>query len=348
MINNGRVYVGFFVIFSLCLVLYLFKPFLLNIFIAALLAVATSNINVKLLQITNNKKTLSAFLTTVALFSLFMAPFLYAVVSVAKYAANIDINTINTTVDYLKNYDFNLPKSFEFLTPKIKEIISSIDVKFLFNTVVSNIANVGKLSARFMIDMVFILVFFFFCILYGSELIGYIKKALPMNIKDSEFVLSEVANVMSVVFYSIIINTIFQGCLFAFITSIYGYDGFLTGILFGFSSLIPVIGGLLLWLPISLYEFANLNTTAAIVIALYTIIVISIIADTFLKPLIIKFINSKLVKIPTKINELLLFFSMIAGISTFGFWGLILGPAIVTFFISNIKLYTLIKRKFID
>ena len=35
---------------------------------------------------------------------------------------------------------------------------------------------------------------------------------------------------------------------------------------------------------------------------------------------------------------------MIAGISTFGFWGLILGPAIVTFFISTIKLYTLLKE----
>ena len=71
---------------------------------------------------------------------------------------------------------------------------------------------------------------------------------------------------------------------------------------------------------------------------------ISIVADTFLKPIVIKFINDKLVKIPTKINELLLFFSMIAGISTFGFWGLILGPAIVTFFISTIKLYTLLKE----
>ncbi|MFC2491917.1 MAG: AI-2E family transporter, partial [Campylobacter curvus] len=99
------------------------------------------------------------------------------------------------------------------------------------------------------------------------------------------------------------------------------------------------------WAPISLYELANGNATGAIVIALYTIIVISVIADTFLKPLVIKFINDKLVKIPTKINELLIFFAMIAGITTFGFWGLILGPAIVTFFLSTIKLYVLLKER---
>jgi len=73
--------------------------------------------------------------------------------------------------------------------------------------------------------------------------------------------------------------------------------------------------------------------------------VISFGADTLLKPLVIKFINSKLVKIPTKINELLIFFAMIAGITTFGFWGVILGPAIVTFFVSTIKLYTLLRER---
>lgn len=345
MLNQGRVYFGFFVLFSLFLVLYLFKPFLLNIFIAALLAVATSNINVSFLKLTKNNKTLSAGLTTAVLFLLFFAPFSYATISVAKHATNFDVNNISMTIDYIKNYDLKLPESIEFLEPKFKELISDMDVKAVLNNVVANLASLGKLSAKFILDMAFIMVFFFFALLYGSELVSYLKNALPMKNNESEFILSEVANVMSVVFYSIIINTIIQGSLFAIITSIYGYDAFLTGILFGFSSLIPVVGGMLMWLPIGVYEFANGNTVAAVVIAVYTVVVISVIADTFLKPLVIKFINSKLVKIPTKINELLIFFAMIAGIATFGFWGIILGPAIVTFFISTIKLYTLLKDK---
>lgn len=348
MINIGRLYFGFFVLFSLCLVLYLFKPFLLNIFIAALLAVATSNINVKFLELTKGRKTLSATLTTAVLFLLFIAPFLYAVISVAKYASTFDITSVTMTIEYIKNYDLKLPQSIAFLEPKFKEFVSSIDVKVILSNLASNLASIGKVSAKFIMDMAVILVFFFFAILYGNELVGYLKDALPMKKDESEFILSEVANVMSVVFYSVIINTIFQGFLFSIITGIYGYDAFLTGILFGFSSLIPVVGGILMWLPISLYEFANANTQAAIAIALYTILVISIVADTFLKPLIIKFINSKLVKIPTKINELLIFFAMIAGMTTFGFWGLILGPAIVTFFISTIKLYMLLKERIFE
>ena len=93
-----------------------------------------------------------------------------------------------------------------------------------------------------------------------------------------------------------------------------------------------------MWLPIVVYEATTGSSTNAIIIAAYSIIVISIIADTFIKPMIIKYINQKVVKTPTSLNELLIFFSIVAGLSTFGFWGMIIGPAMVTFFISTMHL----------
>ncbi|MBR8462597.1 AI-2E family transporter [Campylobacter sp. faydin G-140] len=342
--NNSKIFIAFFAFFALALLLYLFKPFLLNIFIAALLAVATSNINIKFLQLTKGRKSLSAALTTAVLFALFIAPFLYTIIELTGYASTFNIAHITNMIEYIKNYDFGLPSSIEFLEPKFKEFITTIDIKSISANIFTNLANIGKLSAKFITDVTFILVFYFFAILYGNELVAYLKSALPMRNDESTMILSEVANVMSVVLYSIIINAILQGILFAFITTLYGYNGILTGVLYAFCSLIPVVGGILAWGPISLYEFTIGNTSVSIVIALYTIIVISVIADTFLKPLVIKFINDKLVKIPTKINELLIFFAMIAGMTTFGVWGLVLGPAIVTFFLSTIKLYVLLKE----
>ena len=345
MLKDSRIFFGFFVFFSLVLVIYLFKPFLLNISIAALLAVATSNINVRFLRLTKNNKTLSAALATTVLFLLFIAPFIYAVIELARQAAGFNMDHVTNTVEYIKNYDFSLPESIGFLEPKFKEFITELNLGAISAKVLSNLANIGKLSAGFIFDMVIIVIFIFFSFLYGSELVEYIKRALPMKENGTDFIFTEISNVMSVVFYSIIANTILQGFLFAIITMFYGYNGLLTGILFAFASLIPVVGGILAWAPISLYEFANGNTAAAIVIAIYTIVVVSTIADNFLKPMIIKFINDRLVKIPTKINEMLLFFAMIAGMTTFGFWGIMLGPAIVTFFLSTIKLYVLMQDR---
>jgi predicted PurR-regulated permease PerM len=110
--------------------------------------------------------------------------------------------------------------------------------------------------------------------------------------------------------------------------------------MYGFASLIPVVGGALMWLPFMIYEFAIGNSKSAIFIALYSIIVISIVADTFVKPLIIKWINQKLLTDnDAKLNEMVIFFSIIAGLTTFGFWGMILGPAITAFFLTILKLF---------
>lgn len=334
-----------FILIVLFWVLYLFKPFLMNIAIASLMAVATSNINVKFLKIFKDKKVISALATTVFMLALFFIPFVYAIVELIKAAKNFDMSYLVNTIEYFKNYSLKLPESLDFIEPRIQEILASIDLNSISKNILTYLSSATKFGTKFLTDMVLICVFYFFANLYGTQLIVYLKTIIPMKKEESERILSEVSNVMSVVFYSMVLNAILQGTLFAIIVKFYGYDAFLMGILFCFSSLLPVVGGALVYVPVSLYELANANLNGAIVIFVYSVVMISFAADTLIKPYIIKWINNKLVQIPTQINELLIFFAMIAGISSFGFWGIILGPAILTFFISTLKLYVLLKEK---
>ncbi|HIH2288745.1 TPA: AI-2E family transporter [Campylobacter jejuni] len=343
--QNGKFFLISFILVILFLLLYLFKGFLLVIIIASLMAVATSNINAKFLNLTKGHKFLASILTTACMVLLFFAPFVYAMIELAKALKNFDINLVTQTLDYVKNYQFTLPESFNFLEPKIKEFLTSIDLNSISKQILSYASSFTKSGAKFLIDMVLICVFYFFANLYGTELVIYLKSIIPIDKKELDDVLSEVGNVMAVVLYSMVIVAIFQGALFGLITIFYGYDGILMGIIFAVSSLIPAIGGALIYMPVSLYEFASNNLNSALVIFIYSVIVISFIADTLIKPLIIKWINKKLVKTPTKINELLIFLAMIAGISTFGFWGIILGPAILTFFVSTLRMYVILKDK---
>ncbi len=343
--QNGKFFLISFILVILFLLLYLFKGFLLVIIIASLMAVATSNINAKFLNLTKGHKFLASILTTACMVLLFFAPFVYAMIELAKALKNFDINLVTQTLDYVKNYQFTLPESFNFLEPKIKEFLASIDLNSISKQILSYASSFTKSGAKFLIDMVLICVFYFFANLYGTELVIYLKSIIPIDKKELDDVLSEVGNVMAVVLYSMVIVAIFQGALFGLITIFYGYDGILMGVIFAVSSLIPAIGGALIYVPVSLYEFASNNLNSALVIFIYSVIVISFIADTLIKPLIIKWINKKLVKTPTKINELLIFLAMIAGISTFGFWGIILGPAILTFFVSTLRMYVILKDK---
>lgn len=229
--------------------------------------------------------------------------------------------------------------------PKIKEFIAELDLNSLYRQALTYASSFTKSGAKFLMDMALICVFYFFANLYGTELVIYLKTIVPINKTELDEILGEVGNVMAVVLYSMIIVAIFQGALFGIIMFFYGYDGLLMGVIFAVSSLIPAVGGALVYVPVSLYTFASGNLSSAIVILIYSFIMISFVADTLIKPLIIKWINEKLVKTPTNINELLIFLAMIAGISSFGFWGIILGPAILTFFISTLRLYNILKDK---
>jgi predicted PurR-regulated permease PerM len=232
-------------------------------------------------------------------------------------------------------------KDFIFLNDLLTQIISKFDVAKTVQDMLTFGAYLGKNSVKFMMDMIMILIFFFFFTLYSTSISTFIKELLPIKKEDSNILFYESSNVMTVVLYSILVTAIFEGFLFGIFLTYFGYDGLLFGVLYGFASLIPVIGGIIMWLPVVIFEATTNLTNAltnALIIAIYSIVVISILADTFIKPMIIKYINKKIVKTPTSINELLIFFSIVAGLSTFGFWGMIIGPAMVTFFISIMNL----------
>ncbi len=315
----------------------LFNPFLKAICVASLLAIATSTLTL-ILEEKLKSRIISTSIMTIMLTSLFFVPLVYCIFSFANFFNQVDQQTLISTLDEMKIFIQNLSKELPFLKTSLNDITSKIDVGKTVENIFSISAYLGKNSATFMIDIVMILIFFFFFTLYSSSIATFIQNLLPIKNEDSIILFHESSNVMTVVLYSILITAIFEGFLFGIFLTSFGYDGLLFGVLYGFASLIPVVGGVIMWLPIVVYEATTGSSTNAIIIAAYSIIVISIIADTFIKPMIIKYINQKVVKTPTSLNELLIFFSIVAGLSTFGFWGMIIGPAMVTFFISIMNL----------
>lgn len=321
----------------------LFSPFLKPMIVALLLAVATNSMNIYFKRHIPNQF-VSASLMTVILTTIFFVPVLYCIFSFASLINKIDQRALFEIFEVTKNWVQNMPDDFIFIKDQLNTILQKVDIPEFIQNLFSIGAFLGKNSAKFIIDMVMILVFFFFFTFYSTNLAHYFKDALPLKKEDSNALFYESSNVMSVVLYSILATAVLEGFLFGIFISFFGYDGILLGVLYGFASLIPVVGGLIMWLPVAIYEVFTGSTGNAIAIIVYSIVVISIIADTFIKPIIIKYINQNVVKTPTKVNELLIFFSIVAGLSTFGFWGMIIGPAMVTFFISLMQLL----KKFSD
>ncbi len=315
----------------------LFNPFLKAIFVALLLAVATNSVTLYLENRLKSKLS-ATFVMSVTLACIFFIPVLYCIFAIANYFNHVDQQALIKEFNVLKLWVQSLSDDFLFVKEQLSFILAKVDVGLIAQKTLAIGGAVGKNSAGFMMDMVLILIFYFFFTLYSTSLSTFVKELLPIKKDDSITLFYESSNVMTVVLYSILITAIFQGFLFGFFLTFYRYDGLLLGVLYGFASLIPVIGGIIMWLPLVIYEAITGSVTNAIVIAVYSILMISVFADTFAKPIIIKYINQKVVKTPTKVHEILIFFSIVAGLSTFGFWGMIIGPAMVTFFISIMHL----------
>lgn len=311
-----------------------YKPFLLSLVVAMLLTMATFNLTKKLVRYTKSAH-ISATLSTILLTLLLFAPILYLATIGVGYLSQINSADIQDTIHFLQVQFENIP----FLKELSLNYLNDEKIAFYIEESSTYLTFAGGAGLGFMKNMFFVVVFYFFINYYGSRFFDIILALLPVSPVKGARMMQEVSATMEVVFYSIIVTAIFEGFLFGIIMSAFGFNGLLFGVIYGFASLIPIIGGIIVWAPVSLYVWTKVDAQTALIIGVYSIIMISIIADTFIKPMIIKVIKEDFLKSTIKINSLVIFFSILAGMSTYGFWGMILGPAITSFLIAITKVY---------
>lgn len=315
----------------------LYQPFWTNIVVASLLAMSTHHIQLGLLHVTQSRFWASMF-STLLLGILFFAPLGYFLFQISVLLQNLDPKIISVIEERLRASLLHLPPSLSHLETQIRTSLSHFNPTAFSENIIGYTSHIGSFAMSFLSGAIFILIFYFVAQFYGREIFEFFKRSAHLPQQESTLIMFEMRSAMSVVFYSIIATAVFQGALFGIAIEYMGYNGLLFGIMYGFASLIPIVGGVIMWLPFSIFELTMGNPHNAIFIALYTIIVISIIADTFIKPIIIKIINQRLIKPQEKINELIIFFAILAGLATFGFWGMIIGPAITVLFLTLMKI----------
>jgi len=311
-----------------------YQPFLVDIVVSILLAISLFNIE-KFFYLKFKNKYISSTLITLLLASILFTPLFYFISGATDLIHSITPSSIQQVLDKAKSLLAYMP---DIVANKLKDFISSGNIESIYNSIAKLLGTITAKSAVFLKDMVLIIVFFFFANLYGKEILEFIKQISPLENDKAEILFKETQQVMGLVFYSTLVTAIFEGLLFGAFVQLYGFDGLFFTVMYAFASLIPVIGGAIMWVPMSLYLYANSHPKEAIEIAVYSIVVISIIADTFIKPLIIKYIKLELNN-SIELSPLLIFFSIVAGLSTFGFWGVVLGPAVTSLFISILKFY---------
>ena len=311
-----------------------YQPFLLSLTVAILLSMATFNLTKHLVDFTGSAK-ISAGISTLLLTLLLFAPIIYLATVGVSYISQIDQQGVKETLAAFRALVEEIP----FLKELTHEYMSDARITEYIKESTSYLTVAGSTGLGFMKNMLFVVFFYFFINYYGNRFFDTILELLPVSPQKGERMMKEVSATMEIVFYSIIVTAIFEGFLFGIMMRFFGFNGVFFGVIYGFASLIPVIGGVIVWAPVSLYVWTKIDSQTALLIASYSVVVISVIADTFVKPMIIEIIKRDFLKSTLQINSILIFFSILAGMSTYGFWGMILGPAITSFLIAITKVY---------
>ncbi|TVM17344.1 AI-2E family transporter [Oceanidesulfovibrio indonesiensis] len=328
--------------FSLYLAFSILKPFLSTIIFAIILAALAYPVHKRLVSTFRGKKNLAA-LTTVLLLTLVIVLPLFLVGSamvsqgldfvatVRKWidAGGMDQLTDRSIIDRtLLWVDTNLPfvelRNIDFQSGLLA-LTQRLSEQFLKQGY-EVVGNFASLVMRFMI-MIFIA---FYLVRDGGEMVKAVKHLSPLRERQEDRIFTKVRAVARSVLMGSMLTAALQGFAAAIGLAIVGVPAIFWGTMIAFSSLIPVIGTALFWVPITGYLVLTGAYTSAIFFGLWCAIVVGSI-DNFVRPYLMRGEGG--------MSPFYVFLAIVGGIQVFGLAGLLYGPLIIGFAMVMLLIY---------
>jgi predicted PurR-regulated permease PerM len=328
------------------LIIWLFLPFLKSFFVALLLAMAVSPVYqiVKIKidsyeRLKNFGSLVSASIVTLGLALIIFVPISLFLFQVLDHPANT-MEMVYTFTNQVDSLSSHLPSYFSWLKDPLENAIalSKQHKDEIIAFLAGWMGNGVKTFMAMLGEMAMIVIFFFFLMWYGRSLTLFLFPIIPLKRSIKREFLSEMTTMIAVVFYTLVGVMIAQGLAFGiFIAFFEGYNALLLGFLTGISSVIPIVGTALVWVPVAVHEYFKGNIMNVLIISIYSYAMMAFFIDNIVKLVILNFVNRTLSRGKRRINEFVIFFAIVGGLATFGFWGVILGPAIVAFTVTTLR-----------
>lgn len=325
------------------LVLWILKPFLQVIILAITFALILQPLYGKALKIFKYRKNMSCFFVLILFLGFIFLPGVYFISVLVKQGIQIvnhlndflsrnDLNSLNTIYTYLHKFILKLGLSTDFL--------NSLDIRGYIETFVKKISVFIVQEGGSLLSNVFSFItntfLFFFMLFYFlrdlDKLWEKIKAISPLPEEQEEKILNYLSGVAKKVVLGNLFTAVIQGVVGGIGLAIAGIPGVFWGSLMGLTSLIPVVGTALVWVPAVIYLFWLGKSALAIFLGLWCILLVGSI-DNFLRPFLIGRGDA--------LSPFFLFLALLGGVSTFGFLGLIYGPLIFAFALVMFRLYQL-------
>lgn len=192
--------------------------------------------------------------------------------------------------------------------------------------VASHLVSFGQGTARFFVSLGVMLYVLFFFFRDGTQLVATIRRASPLDDRQTGYLMEKFTLVVKATIKGNFITAFMQGALGGIAFWALGIDGaLLWGVVMAVLSLLPVIGGALVWAPMAAYLLITGEVVRGIVLLAVGTLVISTI-DNFLRPVLV----GKDIQLP----DYLVLVSTLGGLALLGMNGFVIGPLVAALFVA--------------
>ena len=184
--------------------------------------------------------------------------------------------------------------------------------------------------AGFALNLILALFATFFFLRDAGSIMEVIRRLLPMPEDEREQLITRTRDLISAGVTSAVIVAGLQGLLGGISFAVVGLDApVFWGVMMAFFCVVP-LGAWIIWLPAAVFLAANGAPTRALILAGLGLGIISMV-DNIVRPMLLSG--------RARMNGLVIFVSLLGGLSVFGLLGIVLGPILVVTALALVTTY---------
>jgi len=197
--------------------------------------------------------------------------------------------------------------------------------------VTSMLPSLFNSTANIITNLVIMLFLLYYMLCSGTSMEKKLFKIIPLKDENIRLLATETKTTIKSNAIGIPLISLIQGITAGIGYVIFGVkDPALWGFLTGLFSFLPLLGTMIIWIPLCIYMYASGDTGLAIGLAVYSAIVTANI-DYIARITIMKKMGD--------VHPLITLFGIILGLNLFGFIGLVFGPLLLNYIIVLFNIY---------
>ena len=311
-----------------------FGPFLIEIAIAAVLATSLYAPYMFFVRAFRGRRGWAAFVMCLLVIAFLIIPITELVIVMGKKS----VTAYSATVNFLNNYDTAFRSSF----------LSRIDVFGFDNSSLKNLimdatgrssawlmnaaTTILKETTSFIVSLFLIVLTMFFFFIDGERMLKKLMLWSPLPNEYDLRIFRKFRDVSHSTIISTFVTAAAQGLFTSFGMLIAGQPALFAGVLTAVCSLIPYLGSAIIYVPIGVFLLLTGQVWQGIFILAWGAVVVGNVDNI---------IRGYMIKDKANVNPIFVIFSIFGGITLFGFWGIILGPLVISVAITVFHIYEL-------